>query len=71
MQPPPAPCKEREILERRCGADLKLYLSAVKTLEHPVYKRDFDQAYKNADLAKSGFEKAREALNAHLASHGC
>jgi hypothetical protein len=71
MQPAPAECQERKILQGRYEADLKVYLSAVRSLEQPFNPKEFRQAYQNADLAKRAFENARDALNAHLAIHGC
>jgi hypothetical protein len=71
MQPAPAECSERKILEGRHRADLKVYLAAVKGLEHPLDTNSFNQTYQNAELAKRAFEKAREVLDAHTAMHGC
>ena len=71
MQPAPAECQERKILEGRYRADLEVYQSAVKALEHLLDKKDFPQTYQNAELAKRTFEQAREALEIHIATHGC
>ena len=71
MQPAPAPCQERKILEGRYRADLKAYQSAVKALEHLLDKKDFKQTYQNAELARRAFEQARDALEVHIATHGC
>jgi hypothetical protein len=60
-----------EVLEGRYRADFKVYLAAVRSLEHPLRKEEFHEIYQNAELAKRAFENARETLDAHIASHGC
>jgi hypothetical protein len=72
MQPSPATeCQERKILEGRYRADFKVYTSAVHTLEESLGTEDFKQNYQNADLAKRAFDRARDALESHIATHGC
>jgi len=64
-------CQERKILEGRYRADFKVYTSAVRGLEESLGREDFSERYQNADLAKRSFERAREALEHHVATHGC
>jgi hypothetical protein len=76
MQPAPAQCQERRILEERFRANLKVYFAAVRTLEKlalesHAYKKDFEQAYEDADRAKTEFEAASEELSVHMDVHGC
>ena len=71
MQPAPAECQERKILEARYHADFKVYVGVVRALEQALSTEDFNQIYQNAELAKRAFETARDALEAHVASHGC
>jgi len=71
MQPAPAACQERKILEGRYHADFKVYAAVVRSLEQALSTEHFNQIYQNAELAKRAFEKAREALEIHIATHGC
>jgi len=71
MQVETSSCRDRKVLEGRYYADLRVYLYAVRGLEQPLTKREFDQAYENANRAKTAFEHARDLLNTHVAEHGC
>ena len=70
MQPAAAPCREHEILRSRYRADLKVYIDATARLE-PCPSEDFERAFKHAERARVAFENARDALNSHIAEHGC
>jgi hypothetical protein len=68
------PCKNREILNDRMRADLRVYRDAVAALEAASLgsaAKTFDKAVKNAGIAQRAFEAARERLNQHTAEHGC
>jgi len=70
MQPAPARCPERDILEARYHADVKVYLDAAKRLAS-CSPGDFKQVHEDAEGARVAFENARTALNNHIAAHGC
>jgi hypothetical protein len=70
MQPAPARCREREILEARYHADVRVYLNAAYRLDS-CSREDFDVVYEDAERAKLAFENARARLNQHIAEHGC
>ena len=67
----PKDCQERTILEGRVRADLGVYILAVKQLEQPLTKEDFDWAYKCCERAREIYEQTRDTLIAHIAAHGC
>jgi len=71
MQPAPAECQERKILEGRYHADFKVYVAVVRSLEQALNTEDFNQIYQNAELAKRAFEKARDDLEVHISTHVC
>jgi hypothetical protein len=70
MQPAPARCPEREILEARYHADVRVYLGAAYRLDS-CPRGDFDVVYEDAERARLAFENARARLNQHIAEHGC
>jgi hypothetical protein len=70
MQPAPARCPEREILEARFHADLRVYCDAVNRLDSCSCE-DFNVTYEAAERASLAFENACAALNKHIAEHGC
>jgi hypothetical protein len=70
MQPAPARCSEREILEARYHADVRVYLDAVYRLDS-CSREDFNVVWEDAKRARTAFENARSALNKHIAEHGC
>ena len=70
MQPAPQLCKEREILEGRHRADLKIYLDAVGRLERSLGE-EFERAYSYAERARLACEESRMALYEHITAHRC
>jgi hypothetical protein len=70
MQPAPARCPEREILEARYHADVRVYLDAVYRLDS-CPREDFNVVWEDAERARVAFENARAALNKHIGEHGC
>jgi hypothetical protein len=70
MQPAAAPCREREILEARFHADVRVYCDAVNRLDR-CSPKDFSQVYEDAERAREAFENARIRLNRHIAEHEC
>jgi len=70
MQPAPAKCAEREILEARFHADVRVYCDAIIRLDS-CGPGEFDQTYEDAVRTREAFEHARAELNRHIAEHGC
>jgi len=52
------------------AADTKVYSEATRRLES-CRPEDFEKTYEAAESARMRFLKAREALDAHIAAHGC
>lgn len=63
-------CKERDILEGRHRADLRIYLDAVGRLERSLGE-EFERAYRYAERARLAYEEARITLSEHIEAHGC
>jgi hypothetical protein len=63
-------CQERYILQGRLRADAKVYIDANRRLES-CKPEDFKKTYEAAESARIAFLRAQEALNAHIAAHGC
>jgi hypothetical protein len=70
MQPAPARCTERKILEARYHADVRVYLDAVYRLDS-CSRAYFNVVWEDAGRARLAFENARAALNKHIGEHGC
>jgi len=67
----PKDCQKRTILEGRVRADLGVYILAVRQLEQPLTKEDFDWAYQCCERARVIYEQARDTVIAHIAAHRC
>src|ERR1700681_4545992 len=63
-------CREHQILHGRLRADTKVYVDASRRLES-CQSTDFEKTYEAAESARIAFLKAREALNAHIATQKC
>lgn len=63
-------CRQHEILRGRLRADTKVYVEVTRRLESCTAE-DFEQTYRMAESARVAFLRAREALNVHIALHGC
>jgi len=63
-------CQEREILKSRYRADLKVYSQAIHQLD-TCEPGEFNQTYKLVERARTAFANARNALEEHVAKHGC
>jgi len=63
-------CREHQVLYGRFRADTKVYSDATRRLES-CRPEDFEKTYAAAESARIAFLKAREALDAHIAAHGC
>ena len=70
MQPALAGCRERQILESRFRADVKLYLDLVNRLD-PDSAKDFDTFYEAVATARLEVRDSLSALNAHIVEHRC
>jgi hypothetical protein len=76
MQPAAAGCPEREILEARFQADVRVYHDAINRLHDAINtldfsSEDFNVVYEDAERARAAFENARAKLNTHIGEHGC
>lgn len=73
MQPAerPEPCQDRQILQDRMRADLRVYRQAVVALELEPSPEEFPVVHKNMERARLAYEAARATLEAHIAIHGC
>jgi hypothetical protein len=69
MQPSPK-CRQHQILWGRLQADTMVYAEVTRRLES-CKAEDFEQTYRAAESARLAFLRAREALNVHIALHGC
>src|SRR5215471_9952034 len=65
MQPKAEPCPEREVLESRFRADVRLYLDAVDRLG-PASAADFKVLHEAAESARLEVQNLRLALKAHI-----
>ena len=63
-------CRQHEVLLGRLRADTKVYVEVTRRLE-ACKTEDFEQTYRAAESARLAFLRAREALNVHIALHGC
>jgi len=63
-------CREHGILHGRLRADTRVYADATRRLES-CKPEEFEKTYQAAEMARVAFLKAREALKAHVAVHGC
>ena len=66
----PVGCRERQRLESRFRADVRLYLALVNRLD-PDSAKDFDAFYEAVANARLEVRDSLSALNAHIAEHGC
>jgi hypothetical protein len=71
MPPVAIICSDREILEARLRADLKVYGDTVARLLLETSGDAFNKAYERAELARRAFRAAQKRLSAHLAKHRC
>lgn len=71
MPPPSLDCQERTVLEGRASADLKVYIRAVGRLADPLTEEEFDRVYENKERARTIYERSRDALKSHIATHRC
>jgi len=69
MQPSPK-CREHQVLYGRLRADMRVYTDATRRLES-CKPEEFEQTYQAAELARTAFLKARDALSAHVIAHEC
>jgi hypothetical protein len=67
---PSSKCRQHEVLLGRLRADTKVYADVTRRLES-CKAEDFEQTYRAAESARLAFLRAREALNVHIALHGC
>ena len=67
---PAPPCQEHQILHGRFRADLRVYVEITRRLES-CQQKDFEMTYEAAEMARLAFLRAREALDVHIAQHGC
>ena len=65
------PCTDRQILNDRMRADLRVYRQAVIDLELQAGEKRFPIAHKNLERARLAYEASRATLEAHVAIHGC
>ncbi len=63
-------CRQYEILWGRLQADIKVYAEVTRRLES-CKAEDFEKTYRAAESSRLAFLRAREALNVHVALHGC
>jgi hypothetical protein len=61
MQPAPVECREREILEGRARADLKVYILTVESLKEPMPQQQFENIYDNSEAARVFYEQSTKA----------
>ncbi|HEV8414710.1 MAG TPA: hypothetical protein VGQ49_14035 [Bryobacteraceae bacterium] len=73
-------CKTREMLKARVRAELKVYGDAIAMLQkHSIdalsalqdTSGSFEKAHELAEHAKLAYQVSRQALDDHIASHGC
>jgi hypothetical protein len=63
-------CREHELLEARYHSDVMVCRDAARRLGS-CQPREFNRINEDAERARAAFKNAREALNKHLAEHGC
>lgn len=64
-------CSDRELLETRYRADLRVYLDAARRLDSALLSPDFSAAQEHANQARRAFEDARSRLKLHIKEHAC
>jgi len=67
---PTSQCQERQLLHGRFRADMRVYVEVTGRLES-CQPRDFEKTSEAAEMARLAFLRAREALDVHIAQHGC
>jgi hypothetical protein len=65
------PCKDRQMLQDRMRADLRIYRQAVVALELEAGGQHFSAVHKNAERARLAYEASRATLDTHISVHSC
>jgi hypothetical protein len=63
-------CTERSLLAREYYLAVDAFYRSVVALNDPV-EAEFHRAYEISEMYRVAVEVARDALNHHLAEHGC
>ena len=66
----PPPCPEKESLEQLFDRAKDLYIRAAQEVGNHSCG-GFEQAYKEAGVARQAHDDAKTALDAHVQQHGC
>jgi hypothetical protein len=63
-------CKNRQILQSRLRADVKVYADAISALQQSMGK-GFEKAHLRVESARRAYQVARKKLTDHIETHGC